>query len=97
MSQQRNLELLPREDRIILAVQALKSDASLSQRRAATIYNVPESTLRTRRAKTTSRRDSHPNPSRLRRDEEESIIQYIRKLDARSFAPTLSYVRELAN
>ena len=56
-----------------------------------------ESTLRTRRAKTTSRRDSHPNSSKLQRHEEETIVQYIRKLDARGFAPTLSYVREMAN
>jgi hypothetical protein len=97
MSQQPDLELLPREDRIILAIQAIKSDALLSQRRAAIIYNVSESTLRTRRAKTTSRRDSHPNSSKLQRHEEETIVQYIRKLDARGFAPTLSYVREMAN
>jgi NAD-dependent DNA ligase len=97
MSQQPDLELLPREDRIILAIQAIQSDASLSQRRAAVIYNVSESTLRTRRAKTTSRRDSHPNSSKLQRHEEETIVQYIRKLDARGFAPTLSYVREMAN
>jgi hypothetical protein len=97
MSQQPDLELLPREDRIILAIQAMKSDALLSQRRAAAIYNVPQRTLSDRRAKTTSRRDSHPNSSRLTRHEEETIIQYIRKLDARGFAPTLSYVREMAN
>jgi hypothetical protein len=53
MSQQPNLELLPREDRIILAIQAMKYNASISQRRAAAVYNVPESTLCTRRAKTT--------------------------------------------
>jgi hypothetical protein len=75
----------------------MKSNASLSQRRAATIYNVPESTLRTRRARTAARRDLHPNSSRLQRHEEEAVIQYIRKLDARGFAPTLSYVREMAN
>jgi len=97
MSQQPDLELLPREDRIILAIQAIKSDALLSQRRAAIIYNVSESTLRTRRAKTTSRRNSHPNSSKLQRHEEETIVQYIRKLNARGFAPTLSYVREMAN
>ena len=51
MSQQPDLELLPREDRVIQAIQAIKSNASLSQRRAATIYNVPKSTLRTRRAR----------------------------------------------
>ena len=29
--------------------------------------------------------------------EEETIVQYIRKLNARGFAPTLSYVREMAD
>ena len=97
MSQQPDLQLLSREDRIILAIQAIKSNALLSQRRAAAIYDVPQRTLSDRRAKTTSRRDSHPNSSRLTSVEEETIIQYIRKLDARGFAPTLSYVREMAN
>jgi hypothetical protein len=97
MSQQPDLELLPCEDRIILAIQAMKSDASMSQRCAAAVYDVPKSTLRTRRAKTTSQRNSHPNLSRLTRPEEETVMQYIKKLDARGFAPTLSYIREMAN
>ena len=97
MSQQPDLESLPYEDRIILAVQAIKHDASISQRRAAAIYNVSESTLRTRRAGTASRRDTYANSSRLQRHEEETVVQCIRKLDARGFAPTLSYVREMAN
>jgi DNA-binding transcriptional regulator YiaG len=45
MSQQMNLELLPCEERINLAIKAMKSNANLSQRRAAAIYNVPETTL----------------------------------------------------
>jgi hypothetical protein len=97
MSQQPDLELLPREDRIILAIQAIKCNKELSQRRAATIYNVPESTLRTQRAKTTSRRDSYPNSSKLLRSKEEVLVQCIRKLNARGFAPTLSYIQEMAN
>jgi hypothetical protein len=40
MSQQPDLELLPREDRIILAIEAIESNVLLSQRRAAAIYNV---------------------------------------------------------
>jgi hypothetical protein len=40
MPQQPDLESLSREDRVILALQAIKSDAPLSQRRAAAIYNV---------------------------------------------------------
>jgi hypothetical protein len=40
MSQQHNREILPYEDRVILAIQAIKEDVSLSERRAAAIYNV---------------------------------------------------------
>ena len=97
MPQLPNLESLSRADRLILAIQAIKSDTSLSQRRAAATYNVPQSTLSTRRAKTPARRDIHPNSSKLVKHEEETIVRYIRKLDARGFAPTLSYVREMAD
>jgi hypothetical protein len=97
MSQQPDIESLSREDRLVLALQALESDASLSQRRAADIYNVHESTLRNRRARTASRRDIQPNRSRLQKHEQETVIQYIRKLDARGFTPTISYVQHMAN
>ena len=97
MSQLPNLELLSTEDRVIQAIQAMKSNASLTQRQAAHRYDIHESTLRNRRAGKASRRDTQPNRSKLQRNEEEAIIQYIRKLDARGFAPTLSYVREIAN
>ncbi|OWY51599.1 putative transposase [Alternaria alternata] len=97
MSQPPNLDLLSTEDRVILAIQAIRSDSSLTQRRAAHVFSGHESTLRNRRAGKASRRDSHPNSSRLKRDEEKEIVQYIKKLDARGFAPTLSYVREMAN
>jgi hypothetical protein len=97
MSQPPHLNLLSTGDRVILAIQAIQSNSSLTQRRAAHVFSVRESTLRNRRAGKASRRDSHPNPSRLKRDEEEAIVQYIKKLDARGFAPTLSYVREMAN
>jgi hypothetical protein len=45
MSQQSDLELLSSKDRVIMANYAIKSDALLSQQRAAAIYNVPETTL----------------------------------------------------
>ena len=38
------------EGRIILALQAIKKDPKLSVRKAASIYSVPEATLRDRRA-----------------------------------------------
>jgi len=58
---------------------------------------VLESTLRNRRAGKASRRAIQPNSSKLKRYEEKVVIQHIRKLDARGFASTLSYVREMAN
>jgi hypothetical protein len=76
MPQLPDLESLSRTDRLILAIQAMKSDTSLSQRHVAAIYNVSQSTLSTRRAKTPSRRDIHPNSSKLVKHEEETIVQY---------------------
>ena len=92
-----DLELLSREDRIVLAIQAIKSDALMSIRRAAATYNVPESTLRHRRAGRTSQRDLHSSQSRITKNEEEVIVQRIRKLDKRGFTPTFTYVRSMAN
>ena len=97
MPQQIDLRLLPRKERIELAIKAMRSNANLSQRRAAAVYNVPETTLRRERAKPASERVISPHRSKLTRQEEEVLIQYIRKLDARGFAPTLTYVREMAD
>jgi hypothetical protein len=97
MSQQPDLELLSHEDRVILAIQALNSDASLILRRVAAFYNVHESTLRHRRAGRTSQRNTHHGRSKLQKLEEEAIIQRIRKLDERGFSPSLAYVRSMAN
>jgi hypothetical protein len=97
MSQQPNLKLLPYKDRIILAIQAIKYNKELSQQHAATIYNVLESTLYTQRAKTTSQHNSYPNLLKLLRSKEEVLVQCIRRLNAQGFAPTLSYIQEIAN
>ncbi|RYZ89284.1 MAG: hypothetical protein EOP04_07220 [Proteobacteria bacterium] len=37
--------MLPYKERIKLTIKAIRSNANLSQRRAATVYNVPETTL----------------------------------------------------
>ncbi|KAF1922556.1 uncharacterized protein M421DRAFT_49038, partial [Didymella exigua CBS 183.55] len=71
MAQPVDLELLSCADRVILATQAMKSNASLSQRRAAAIYKVPQSTLSHQGAGRTPRRDTHPNSSKLQKHEEE--------------------------
>jgi Psq-like protein len=60
-----------KESRLILALQAIKKDPNLSVRAAAKIYNIPESTLRTRRAGKKSRRDLSAN---LRQRSEQNKI-----------------------
>lgn len=50
------MESFPREIRLILALEALKKDPELSVRKAATTYEVPESSLRDRRTRKKSRR-----------------------------------------
>jgi len=97
MSQPPDLEQLPYEDRIALAIEATTGPQKLSKRRAADLYNVSRMTLHRRCIGTTSRRDTHPNSSRLTKSEEETIVQYIKKQDARGFAPTLNYVADMAN
>jgi hypothetical protein len=46
MPQQHDLELLSKEDRVILAIESRESNRSLTLQRAALLYNVHESTLR---------------------------------------------------
>jgi hypothetical protein len=92
-----NLESLPREDRIVLAIQLLQSDASLSVRSVAARFCVPETTLRARRARRTARRNTHPNSSKLTKSEEDSLVRRIRDLSLRGFAPPLTQVRSMAD
>jgi len=61
------------------------------------MFEVKRRTLRDRRDGKLSRRDIHPNSSNLKKLEEEAIARYIRRLEARGFAPTLAYVGDMAN
>jgi hypothetical protein len=97
MPPQIDLDLLSPEDRIILALEAMRSDALLSERRAAEIYQINRRTLSNRRAGMTSRRDTHPNLSKLTKPEEESLVLRIKDLSLRGFAPSLAEVRSMAD
>jgi hypothetical protein len=92
-----DMELLSREDRIVLAVDLLKSDASLSVRSVAARFCIPESTLQSRRARTPARRDIYPNSSKLTKSEEDSLVRRIRNLSLHGFAPPYSQVRSMAD
>ena len=69
-----------KEARVILALEALQNDEKLSLRAAAKLYNVPQSTLRDRRAGRPARRDTTPNSKKLTQLEEEAIVRYIIEL-----------------
>jgi hypothetical protein len=86
-----------KEADVILAILAIESKHVRSTNKAAGVYNVPESTLRTRRAGIPSRRDCKANSKKLTTLEEEVITEYIIKLDTRGFSPTLTAIRNMAN
>src|ERR1700712_1386234 len=65
-----------KEARLQLALQAIKEDGNLSERRAAAVYNVTRTTLVNRRARKQSRRDCTPKAANLRPTEEEVIVQH---------------------
>jgi hypothetical protein len=97
MDQPPDLGSLSKEERIKLALQAIKKPQELSVRCAAIVYNVPRSTLQDRRAGTRSTRDTHPKSSNLTKAEEQMLVQYIRKLEQQGLAPTLRSVENMAN
>jgi hypothetical protein len=81
--------LLLKKDRIKLALQATKEPQNLSVRRAAVVYNVLKLTLYDRRAGKQSTRDTYPKLSALTKAEEQTLVQYIKKLNAQGLALTL--------
>ena len=85
------------ECQLVLALQAMKRDPSLSARAAAKVYSVDFSTLARRRRGQHSRRDTTTKSRKLTDLEESVIVQHILDLDSRSFPPRLSGVEDMAN
>jgi len=86
-----------KEARVILALKALQNDKSLSIRAVAKLYDIPESTLRDRRAGRAAQRDLPANSRRLTDSEEKALVQYIIELSERAFPPRLRGVEDMAN
>ncbi len=86
-----------KEARLLLALEAIQNDKKPNIFATAKLYNVLVTTLRRRRASCLARRDTTPNSRRLTNSEEKAIIQYIIKLDTRSFLPRLHSVEDIAN
>jgi hypothetical protein len=80
-----------------LAVQAIRSNPKLSCRAAAKIYNVSRTTLSGRLGGQQPNCNIRPPRIRLSINEEQVIVQYILDLDARSYPPRVSGVKDMAN
>jgi hypothetical protein len=97
MPQHNNVQLASKEARIQLALQATRQNATMTQRHAASIYNIAQKTRSRRLAGTSSRRDCTPNLMNLSITEEEEVVQHILDLDARGFPPWLAAVKDMAD
>ena len=82
---------------LLLALEALMRGQFRSVREAASVYNVPASTLRSRIAGTRARPDCQPNLKKLTEIEEEVIVGFVLELDSRGFPPSLNIIREMGN
>jgi len=85
------------EARIILAIEAIRTSKKLSRRKAAKIYEVPESTLRLRMNGSTSLPERRPANTNLSDLEEQIIVNYILDRDSRGFSPRQADIEDMAN
>jgi len=72
-----NRNSIEQEDRLLLAIQAIKNQEISSVREAARRFNVPDTSLRQRLAGHPYRAESHANSHKLSQTEEESLKQWI--------------------
>ena len=91
------MQIQTQEARIVMAMEAAQMSNKMSVRRAAKLYNVPESTLRARISGRPSRSDTRTNCHKLTKLEEEVIVRNILEMDSRGFAPRLAGVEDMAN
>jgi hypothetical protein len=97
MAQLAQAQLTCPEADILLTIAAIDRAQFKTERRAASTFNVPRSTLRDRRAGVATRRDCEPNSKKLTKLEEEVIARYILDLDSRGFAPSLGAIQDIAD
>ena len=85
------------EGRVLLAMQAIKTQQIISICEAARRFEVPKSTLLRRLKSTPCRANSRANSHKLTDLEEESLEKWILSMDSRGSAPRPSTVREMAD
>src|SRR5690242_6024462 len=73
----REMSVLTKESRIILAIEAIRTTRKMIIRRDAKTYDVPESSIRLRMKGTTSLAERRNGRHQLTPTEEETLIRYI--------------------
>ena len=91
------MQIQTQEARVILAIEAIRSNQKISCRAAARLYNVPEATVRYRMHGRATMADRRPKAQNLTAIEEEVIVEYILHLDARGFPPLIGDMAAMAN
>ncbi|CEL10896.1 hypothetical protein ASPCAL14003 [Aspergillus calidoustus] len=96
-SRQSRQNLVEQEGRIQLAIKALENYDIPSIRRAAQVFNVPNSTLQDRMQGHLFQGELRNQNLRLSQTQEESLMQWIEVRDKRGVAPRPSHVRQMAD
>jgi hypothetical protein len=86
----------PREHAIQSAISDLKSGVYTSQRKAAAAYGIPRSSLQHRLKGSAPHAIAYYQQQRLTLEQEDFLVKWILKEDARSQPPSHARVREIA-
>jgi hypothetical protein len=97
MSQPTTTQLIQKEVRIALAIEALKQGQLSSIRATAKAYDVPFSTLRYRVNKHPAPRDYRPASYKLTEIEGSILVRWILFMDERGLVPRSDTIRQMAN
>ena len=85
------------EVKILLAIQAIRTNKKLSIRHVANTYDIPRTALRDRMKSCISRAEERKTQHNLTLIEEETLVRYILDLDSREFSSRIDFVRDMIN
>jgi hypothetical protein len=88
---------LSHENRMQMAISAIKNQKIQSNRKAASIFSVPEPTLRARLRGRKPRSETRANGYKLTAVEEEVLVKRALDADKRGFAIRPQFLREMAH
>ena len=88
---------IPREKRLELALEVIRSHQPPSIRAIAALYQVSYSTLSRRLRGQVSRSNGQVHNRKLTPTEEQTLFQRIVSLDERGLSPSLPLIRKMAN